>query len=113
MAAGLRGYSDFNNGGIKGIGPKKGLKLVKENNDFNKIFKDLEWSFPYSWKIVFDIIKHMPINKDYKLEWTDINEDKIYEILCDKHGFNKERVQNSLMELTKKSKNQKGLGEWF
>jgi len=105
--------TDFNNGGVKGIGPKKGLKLVKENNDFNEIFKNLEWNFPYGWKVVFDIIKHMPINKDYKLEWTDINEDKVYEILCDKHGFSRERVQNSLEELSKKPKNQKGLGEWF
>jgi len=110
--------TDFNTGGVKGIGSKKGLKLVKDYKDkYDELFKDLfktyEWTFPYDWKIVFDVIKNMPIEKKYKLEWKEVNEDEIIKLLCDEHGFSKERIEKSLDDLSQKPKNQKGLGEWF
>ncbi len=110
--------TDFNIGGVKGIGSKKGLKLVKEYKDkYEELFKDLlkayEWNFPYDWKVVYDVIKNMPIEKKYKLEWKEVNEEDVIKLLCDEHGFSRERVEKSIEELTQKPKNQKGLGEWF
>ena len=110
--------TDFNIGGIKGIGPKNGLKLVKEHkDDFNTLFKEVKWSdfFDYDWNDVFNTIKDMPVTDDYKLEWKPINEDKIYEILHERHEFSKERIKHSLDKLNKikDAQSQKGLGDFM
>ena len=110
--------TDYNPGGVKGIGPKNALKLVKEyGDDFDKLFKKVEWSkhFDFDWEEVYYLIKKMPVNKEYKLEWKEIDKSKIYELLVEKHDFSPERVKSNLEKLgkTEKEKKQKGLGEWF
>jgi flap endonuclease-1 len=111
--------TDYNIGGIKGIGPKTALKLVKEYGsrmgDFDKLFKENEWDkhFDYDWKEVFNIIKHTKTTNDYKLVFKDVDDEKIVEILCKKHDFNEERTKKFLEILHKKPLAQKGLGEYF
>jgi len=107
--------TDFNIGGIKGIGPKKGLALVKKHNqNFEKLFEEVEWTntFDFSWKEVFDIFKKIPIKEDYELEWTKISEEKIIDILVEKHEFSKERIEKFIQEIIKQNQ-QKGLSDFF
>ncbi len=110
--------TDYNKGGIKGIGPKNALKLVKQyNKDFDHLFDGVKWNtfFNYSWREVYYLIKKMQVTDDYKLEWKDTDEDKVIELLVDKHNFSKERVEKGLSKILKKqkSKNQKGLKDFF
>ena len=110
--------TDYNNGGIKGIGPKTALKLVKEyGTNFEALFNESKWSdfFDFSWNEVFELIKHIPVNKDYDLKWSEVNEDKIMGLLVDKHDFSEERVKNQIEGLVKEKnkKNQKGLNDFF
>lgn len=105
--------TDFNIGGVKGIGPKNALKLVKKyGKDFDTLFSEVEWSFEYSWKIVFDTIKKMPITKDYDLKWNNINKEKIIEIMVTQNEFSHDRI-NSVLESVTKKQAQKGLSEFF
>mgnify|MGYP001587354899 CR=1 FL=1 len=105
--------TDYNIEGIKGIGAKKALKLVKENKDYDKLFKDLNADF--NWKEIYDIFTKMPVIKDYKLIWNNPDKEKIKRILVDKHDFNEERVEKTLSKLTNisKIKEQSGLDKWF
>ena len=110
--------TDYNNGGIKGIGPKTALKLVqKHRTNFEALFNEAKWQehFNFSWNEVFDLIKHMPTNKHYDLKWKEINEGKIVKLLVEEHDFSEERVRNQMESLvkTKQKSNQKGLGEFF
>jgi len=110
--------TDYNPKGIKGIGPKGALKLVKEfNDDLSGLFKKVEWDkhIDVDWKEIYYLIKKMPVNKDYELKWENINKEKIYELLVEKHDFSAERVKNTLekLEKTESGKKQKGLGEFF
>lgn len=110
--------TDYNSGGIKGIGPKTALKFVKQHgNNFDKLFNDVKWQdhFEFPWDEVFDLIKNMPVDENYELKWNGIDEEKIKKILVDKHEFSEERVNNQIENLLKaKSKGgQKGLGEFF
>ncbi|MBW2990001.1 flap endonuclease-1 [Candidatus Woesearchaeota archaeon] len=110
--------TDYNIGGIKGIGPKNALKLVKKyKSDFDSLFKDSEWGeyFDFSWTDVFYLIKKMPVTDSYKLEWKAIDSDKAVKILVEDHDFSEERVSNMLSRLLKESekKKQKGLGDFF
>ena len=111
--------TDYNIGGIKGIGPKTALKLVKEYGtgfeNFEKIFTQIKWNdyFNYDWKEVFNVIKNTKTTNEYKLFFKEVDDEKVVEILCKKHDFNEERTRAVLEKLHKKPAAQKGLGEYF
>jgi flap endonuclease-1 len=109
--------TDYNPGGIKGIGPKGALKLVKEQKTPDKILSSVEWSkyFDHSWQDVFELFTDPPVTDDYEIKFSDIDNTKATELLCGKHGFSEQRVNKTLKELevVMKSKKQKGLGEFF
>jgi len=110
--------TDYNPGGIKGVGPKNALKLVKKyKSDFDALFKEVKWKefFDFDWEEVYYLIKKMPVTDDYELKWKDINIEEIKRLLVKEHDFSEERVSKTLEKLSKKeeSKKQKGLGEFF
>jgi flap endonuclease-1 len=118
IALGILVGTDYDIGGVKGIGPKKALDLVKQyGDDFDRLFEAAKWSehFDYSWKDVFNLFKEMPVIKDYRLEWNDIDKEKVFAVLCDKHEFSRQRVQDTLDNLDKAQAKlaQKGLGDFF
>ncbi|MCM2324970.1 MAG: flap endonuclease-1 [Candidatus Woesearchaeota archaeon] len=105
--------TDFNIGGIKGIGPKKAIDLVKKHGkDFGAVFKEVEWPFPYPWKEVYDTIYGVPVTDDYELKWSSIDEKAVYKIMVEDNEFQRERIENSIRELSRKQA-QKGLGDFF
>tara|TARA_Y100000310_G_C20643312_1_gene795180 strand:- start:336 stop:1367 length:1032 start_codon:yes stop_codon:yes gene_type:complete len=109
--------TDFNPSGIKGIGPKNAIKLVKKHKDLDELFKETKWDdfFESSWKEVFDTINNMPVNEDYELKWTSPNKEELTKLLVDKHEFSEQRINSQLNILaeTKKKKSQKGLGDFL
>ncbi len=117
IAIGILVGTDFNIGGIHGLGPKKAIKLVKEyGTDFDGMFKKVEWSksFDVSWETVFDLFKNMPVEQDYNLEWGGYDADRIKDCLVERHGFSVARVEDTLKKLDKnlKAAAQTGLGAW-
>jgi flap endonuclease-1 len=109
--------TDYNIGGIKGIGPKKGLKLVQEHgHDFEALFAAAKWSenFEVSWNEVLDVFDNMPVVDPGKVTFGKMNAEKIEEILVARHDFSRERVNIALDKIAKEQANsQKGLGDWF
>lgn len=111
--------TDYNPGGIKGIGPKTGLKLLHDyKHDFTGIFNNVEWDKYYpdlSWKEVFDTIKNMPVTSKYTVHWKPIDEKALLKLLVEEHNFSEERVKSKLKKLkeTKISVSQKGLGGYL
>jgi flap endonuclease-1 len=105
--------TDYNIGGVNRVGPKTALKLVKQHNSIDQLFREVEADF--DWKEIRDIFKKMPVTKEYKLEWKKPDVEKIKEILVDRHEFSPERVDATLEKLKQgiKKKEQKGLGEFF
>ncbi|MFH1209536.1 MAG: LAGLIDADG family homing endonuclease [archaeon] len=102
--------TDYNIGGVRKIGPKIGLKLVQQNKDLDKIFEEVKAEF--DWKQIYNTFISMPVTKDYQLKWNPIDEDKIKEILIEKHDFNKERVEKTLQNLSTRDKKQSSLSDW-
>jgi flap endonuclease-1 len=108
--------TDFNIGGIKGIGPKNAIKMVKKyNKDYASLFSELKWEdyFQVSWEEVYNQIKNIPTSKEYDLTWDNVNAEKIKKILVDRHEFSSERIENSLNKLNDSSKLQTGLKQWL
>lgn len=116
IVVGILVGTDFNMKGVKGIGPKKALKLVKDKKglqDFDKMFRDLKVDF--NWRDVYEIFSDLPVDKKIKLKWEDIDEKKVKKLLVDKYEFSLDRISNLLEKYKKENKNlgQKGLGEYI
>ncbi len=100
--------TDYNPKGVKGIGPKTALKLVKEHKNFDKIFSNVEADF--NWKQVYATFKNMPVIRKYKLKWKSPNQSKISRILSS-HDFSENRINKLLEKLD--NKKEKSLDKWF
>lgn len=110
--------TDYNIGGIKGIGPKNALKLVKKHRtDFDALFEEVKWQdyFDFEWSEVYYTIKKIKVKKNYDIKFRETDEKKLREILVEQHDFSIERVNNALKEIQKgkDEKKQKGLTEFF
>lgn len=103
--------TDFNPGGIKGIGPKKALKLVREFRDkWDVLFNSLDWYsyFPYTWLEVFNTFKKIPVEKNLSIENFPMKKEEIIDFLKEK-DFDEIMLQRSLSSI----KNIKTLDNFF
>ena len=97
--------TDYNPGGLSGIGPKNALKMVKNEENASVLLKKIktkEWKFDVTPEEIFDFFMNPPVFKDYKLEWNPPNKEKIKRILCDEHEFSEERIENTLKKIEEK-----------
>lgn len=104
--------TDYNPSGIKGIGPKKAISLVKKYNSLDKIIKHIEWTYPIEITRIYDLFINPEVKHISKLEFSRIDNKKVIKILCESHNFSQERINDSLQNLAK-STQQKHLSDWF
>ena len=105
--------TDFNPGGVKGIGPKKALALVKRKKYPVTIFDEVEeihGDLGFNWKEVFELFKKPDVEK-IKITFPKPDDEKVIKILVDEHQFSKDRVEKQLAKLQdiKKQEGQKKL----
>ena len=110
--------TDYNVGGIMGIGPKNALKLVqKHGTEFDALFREVKWSdyFDFEWTEVYYTIKKIPTTEEYKLDFVEPDIEKLRELLVEKHDFSNERIDSAFhgFDKGKKEKAQKDLVEFF
>jgi len=111
--------TDYNPGGVKGIGPKTALKLLKEfPNNFDALFERVKWVQHYpdlEWKEIFYTIKNLPVEDNYEINFQPINEQALINFLVTKHDFSEERVKLKIKKLLKEKEQQKqqGLSQFF
>jgi flap endonuclease-1 len=105
--------SDFNPGGVRGIGPKKALSLVKEKKFPVMIFKDLQEQgrLDFDWKEVFEIFKKPNVKKEV-VTFPKMDKDKLIEILVKRHDFSLERIEKQLDKF-KEAKKEQGQRKLF
>ncbi len=107
--------TDYNEG-IKGIGPKKALDLVKKHGSIEKIAEmGLGEKFDVDPLDVREIFLKPNVMDKYKLKWGEPDPDGIKKFLCDEHDFSQERVQTGVDKLTKgkAERGQASLEKWF
>ena len=107
--------TDFNPG-IKGIGAKTGLKLIKQEKDLFGAIEKTEKSWdelgadPH---ILRELFLNPEITRDYEIKWKSPDKEGIIEFLCGKHGFSEERVSSAIKKIKKMDSTQKSLEDWF
>jgi flap endonuclease-1 len=100
--------TDFN-AGVKGIGAKTALKLIK-NNDFEKVAEE---TLPDTdVQALMDFFIKPPVAEDYSLTWKEPDHEGVIRMLVDGYDFTPDRVEKALEGLKVKS-GQKTLDSWF
>ena len=89
--------TDFNEG-VKGVGPVKALKTVKEFKTFEGVVKKLGWK-ERNIELVYDFFRKPPVNGNYRLKFRDVNSERVLKIMVDEHNFSKERVSKMLKKI--------------
>ncbi|MCX8163433.1 MAG: flap endonuclease-1 [Candidatus Micrarchaeota archaeon] len=117
--------TDFNEGIYK-VGPKTAFKLVKEAKTFEELKELLLIKFQErKEEILNNLEQHKkieefflspPINKNFSIEFKEINNERIFSILVDRYEFSPERVERALEQVNKikkEHKSQRTLDSFF
>jgi flap endonuclease-1 len=109
--------TDFNPDGVKGLGPKTSLKLVREYGTLENALPHLkEAKFPAEPQRIREIFLHPNITDNYTLEWKDPDIEAVIDFLCGEKDFSENRVRKALEKMregTKKLEGKTTLEKWF
>jgi flap endonuclease-1 len=91
---GLLVGTDFNDG-VTGYGPKKALKLVQQHLGFDATLARAGLD-PVEGREVAEIFRDPPHTEVGSLPFGPVDEDAVWRLLVDEHGFNEGRVKNAV-----------------
>jgi flap endonuclease-1 len=92
--------TDYNPDGIKGIGPKTALKLIKKHSSLEKVPKLKEADFPVSPKRIRQIFLQPKVTDNYKLKWKKADVEGVVDFLCGERDFSEDRVRKAMEKMT-------------
>jgi flap endonuclease-1 len=84
--------TDFNQG-IKGIGPKTALKLIKEYGSIENLPTEIRSSLAGNFDEIQRIFLQPSVTNDYALDYGEMQEETLYRFLCEERDFSRERVE--------------------
>jgi flap endonuclease-1 len=106
--------TDFNEG-VKGIGPKTALKIVKEYKKLENLPNDIQAKIPNDYEEIRKIFLNPDTTSNYKLEYDELNEDALYQFLCDQRDFSRKNVETVVQRMKNfyRSRKRTSLEKWF
>ncbi len=105
--------TDYNEG-VKGVGAKKALSLVKKCGDVFKALKLLKAKEDVERiKRIREFFLDPPVTDDYSIKFGKPDRDGIIEFLCEEHDFSRERVEKAVEKLSNIEARQATLESWF
>ena len=103
--------TDFNDG-LKGIGPKTALKLVKEHGRLEDMPENVASLLPSEYPEIRRLFFEPEVTDDYAVASGGLDGEGLVSFLCGERGFSMERVE-TVIERIKRSKKQKSLSDWL
>jgi len=91
------------NPGIRGIGPKKGLKLIRQHGNLEGALAAIGEAVPQA-ECVRDIFLRSEKADEYALQWRQPDRERIIAFMCGEHGFSEDRITAALDRLEGKRK---------
>jgi len=106
--------TDFNRG-IKGIGPKTALRLVKKNENIENLPDNVKSCLTENFKEVRNIFLKPPVTDNYSINYHEMQEEALIHFLCEERDFSIERVKTVIDRMKKfyADKKQMRLESWF
>jgi flap endonuclease-1 len=109
--------TDFNPEGIKGLGPKTALKLIKENGNLENTLPHLKNAeFPAEPQRIREIFLHPRVTDNYQIVWKEPDMEGVIDFICRQRDFSEERVRKAIEKMqegTKKLRGKTTLEKWF
>jgi flap endonuclease-1 len=87
--------TDFNRG-VRGIGPKKALKLIKSHGKLENMPDEIKPKLPRNYERVRTLFLAPDVYENYKISYGELQEEGIYRFLCGERNFSRERVQTAV-----------------
>ncbi len=92
--------TDFNPDGVRGIGPKTALKLIRENGNLETVMsKNPEINISPDPNSIRKIFLEPKVTQEYSLNWSKPDEEKIIAFLCRERDFSEDRVRKALSRM--------------
>jgi flap endonuclease-1 len=109
--------TDFNPDGIKGLGPKTALKLIKEHGNIENVLPQIKNAeFPVEHQRIREIFLKPAVTDNYKIESKEPNVEDVVNFICRERDFSEDRVRKAIEKMQKGITKQKGkttLEKWF
>jgi flap endonuclease-1 len=122
ICLGILTGTDYNPGGVKGLGPKKSLQIVKQHKYPATIFNAVKAQMheagaemDFEWEKIFELFKKPEVTSKYNLNFKEINEEKLKKLLVKEHDFSEERVDSGIKKVLegKEERKQSNLKKFF
>ncbi len=107
--------TDYNPGGVRGIGPKRALELVKRFPDPRVLFSKIDWRFDVNPMDIFEFFLNPPTTDDYQTDLRRPDREALLKFMVEEHEFSEDRVRKVLDEVEEAYKMLAGGGleAWF
>ncbi len=107
--------SDYNPGGIRGIGAKKALELVKRYRKPEILFSKVEWEFDVDPMDIYEFFLNPPTTDEYDVELKKPDSENLIKFMVEEHEFSEDRVKKVINEIEEAYKMIAGGGleAWF
>jgi flap endonuclease-1 len=105
--------TDFNEG-VRGVGPKKALAIIKKAGDLEHVSSEGRVAVPDEYREIREIFLDPEVGDDYELRWRPIDDESVRKVMCDKHGFSVDRIDSVLAKVStgRGVKSQSSLDSW-
>ncbi len=107
--------TDYNPGGVRGIGVKRALELVKRFPKPEVLFAKVNWEFDVDPRSIFEFFLNPPTTDDYDTDLRRPDREGLIKFMVDEHEFSEDRVRKVVQEIEEAYKMLAGGGleAWF
>ena len=94
--------TDYNPDGIKGVGPKTALKLIKQYGSIDDALPHVKNAeFPHPIEEIKELFLNPRTTDDFVLEWNKPDVAGLIGFLCGEHNFSQQRVMSAIEKMQK------------
>jgi len=109
--------TDFNPDGVRGVGPKTALRLIKEHGSLEGALTTLEEAeFPADPERIREVFLHPEVTDSYRVRWGEPDVEGVVGFLCRERDFSEDRVRKALARMAEGIRETRGkttLETWF
>jgi len=103
--------TDFNEG-VKGVGPKTALKLIRQHGSIEALPADVRERLAPGYEAVRQIFLEPDVDTDYTMTPGRLREDELRAFLCGERSFSPDRVE-TLIDRMKAAGRQRSLSDYL
>ena len=109
--------TDYNPDGIKGVGPKTALKLVRKHGSLEGAIPHLKNAeFPHPVEEIRALFQSPRVTDEFELEWRPPDREGVVGFLCGERDFDRGRVLKAVEKVSRgfsRGRERTTLDQWF